>query len=147
MFLQMLFSVLFNQKLMKTFRWWKFQIEKTKQTLLNDNKNSTKNKWIALNWECVEIVEMTLTMLKLFDRNDDSLVALKTKLNKIVFFFKVVFMTTINMLSFINNVDFIKSKNNQLIKHRQSKIWKIKKKSKQIDSYLVHIDVSNNNRF
>lgn len=55
---------------------------------------------------------MTLTMLKSFDRNDDLFVALKTKFDKIVFFFKIAFITTINMFLSINNVDFVKSKNN-----------------------------------
>ena len=54
---------------------------------------------------------MMLTMFKLFDRNNDSLVELKTKFNKIVFSFKIAFMITINMILFIKNINFIKSKN------------------------------------
>ena len=54
---------------------------------------------------------MILTMFKSFDRKNDSLVALKTKLDKVIFLLKVALMTTINIFSSINNVNFVKSKN------------------------------------
>ncbi len=54
---------------------------------------------------------MTLTVLKSFDLTDDSFVALKAQLDKVVSIFKIVLVATINMFSSIDNTDAVKSKN------------------------------------
>ena len=53
---------------------------------------------------------MTLTVLKSSGPNDDSFVALKTKLGKVVFTFKVELVAMINMLSPVDNIYAVKWK-------------------------------------
>jgi len=48
-------------------------------------------------------------MLKSFDSINDSFVALKIELDKVVFPFEIVFVTTINMFSSIANIDVVES--------------------------------------
>ena len=52
-----------------------------------------------------------MTVLKPSGRSGDPLVALKTKLGKAVFPFKIALMATVNMFPPISNVDPIKPKN------------------------------------
>ncbi len=49
-----------------------------------------------------------MTVLKSFGLNDDSFVALKAKLGKVVFTFKVDLVTMINMLSSVDNIYAVK---------------------------------------
>jgi len=49
-----------------------------------------------------------LTVLKSFDLNDDLFVALKAKLGKVVFTFKIDLVTMINMLSPVDNIYAVK---------------------------------------
>lgn len=60
---------------------------------------------------------MTLTVLKLSDLTSDSFVALKTELGKVIFPFKIAFIATINMLSFIVYTDAVKLKNDQSVRN------------------------------
>jgi len=53
---------------------------------------------------------MTLTVLKSFGPNDDSFVALKAKLGKVVFTFKIDLVAMINMLSPVDNIYAVKWK-------------------------------------
>ena len=50
-------------------------------------------------------------MFKSFGFINNLFVALKTKFGKAVFFFKIVFVTTIYMFLFITNIDIIELKN------------------------------------
>jgi len=51
---------------------------------------------------------MTLTVLKSSGPNDDSFVALKAKLGKVVFTFKIDLVAMINMLSPVDNIYAVK---------------------------------------
>lgn len=75
------------------------------------SKGPAEDKWVTLNWKCVEVVEVALTVLKPSGRSGDSLVALKTKLGKAVFPFKIALMATENMFPPISNIDPVKPKN------------------------------------
>lgn len=149
MFLSMLFSTLFNKKLMKTFRWQEFQIEEieeTKETLSSSSKNSTKDKWIALNWKRFEIDDMTLTM----SNHSISLVIYsshwKQSSTKSYFFFKFALATTINMFSSIVNIDAIELNDFLSINSQQRAFEESRKRNRRIDSYLAHIEILSNDR-
>ncbi len=110
MFLQMLFPALFDKKLMETFRWREPRIEETEETLPGSGKGSAEDKWIALNWERLEVGEVTLTVLKPSRPVNDPFIALETKLGKAVFSFQVALMAMINMFLSIGNVDAVELK-------------------------------------
>jgi len=78
--------------------------------LPSSSKGSAEDKWIALNWERLEVGEMALIMLKLSGPTGNPFVALKTELGKAVFSFKVAFVATVNMFLSIANTDAVKSK-------------------------------------
>ena len=61
-------------------------------------------------------------MLKLSGRSGNPLVALKIKLGKAVFPFKVALIVTVNMFLPISNIDPIKPKNIWLAKHQARRI-------------------------
>jgi len=53
-----------------------------------------------------------LIVLKLFDFTNNLFVALKIELDKVIFSFKIAFVTTINMFSSIVSTNVIESKSN-----------------------------------
>ena len=59
---------------------------------------------------------MTLTVLKLFDFNDNLFITLKAKFNKVVFIFKINFIITINILLSVDNIDAVNMENVLLIR-------------------------------
>ena len=113
MFLQVLFLALFNKELMEMFCWWELQIEETEETLLSSSKGLVEDKRIALNWECLKVSEMMLTVLKPSGPTGDPFVTLETELGKAVFPFKVALMTMVNMLPPIAHTNAVELKDGQ----------------------------------
>lgn len=124
MFLQVLFPALINKELMETFRWRELQIEETEETLPSSSKGPAEDKWIALNWERLEVA---LTVLKPSGPTGDPLVALKTKLGKAVFPFKVALAATVNMFPPIVNTDAVEFNDFFVSQSTTKSIWGIRK--------------------
>ena len=73
----------------------------------SSREGPAEDKWVALNWECLEVVEVALTVLKPSGPTGDLFVALKTELGKAVFPFKVALVATENMFPPIANTDTV----------------------------------------
>ena len=124
MFLQMLSPALFNQELVKTFHWQEFQIKQAKETLPSSGESSAEDKWVALDRECLKIVEVKLTVLKPSSSISDPFVTLETKLGKAVFLFKDALMAVVNMFPPISHVDAVKPKHIWSASQQQLGIWR-----------------------
>ena len=136
MFLQVLSPTLFNQELVKTFRWREFQIEQAKETLPSSGESSAEDKWVALDRECLEIVEVELTVLKPSGSIGDPFVALETKLGKAVFLFEDALVAAVNMFPPISHVDAVKPKHVWSASQQQSGIWRTRKGNVDKPIYL-----------
>lgn len=149
MFLQVLFPALFNKELMETFRWRELQIEEieeTEETLPSSSKGPAEDKWIALNWERLEVGEVALTVLKPSGPTSDPLVALKIKLGKVVFPFKVALAATVNMFPPIANTDAVELNDFLSASPQQRAFGESKRRSRRTDPYPAHIGVLGNDR-
>ncbi|MCJ1427230.1 hypothetical protein MMC29_005133 [Sticta canariensis] len=122
MLLQVLFPSLLNQELVKTFRWRELQIEEAKETLPSSGEGSTEDEWVALDRECLEVVEVVLTVLKPSGPIGDPFVALKTKLGRAVFLFQDALLAAVNMFPPISDIDAVKSKHILSASRQQSRI-------------------------
>ena len=127
MFLQVLFPALLNEELMETFRWRERQVEETEETLPSSSEGPAEDKGIALNRERLGVGEMALTVLKPSGPTGEPFVALKTKLGKAVFPFKVALVATVNMFPPISDIDAVKPKHNLATSQQQLRNWEIGK--------------------
>lgn len=132
---------------MKMSRWRKLQIQKTEKTLFSSSKSSAEDKWIAMNKESFKVGKMPLTEFKPSDRLDDPFVALKAKLDKAVLSFEISFVATVYMFPPIANIDAVKPKDFLISHHNKRVCRKLKKKSRQTNSYPAHIGVQGNDHF
>lgn len=70
----------------------------------SSSEGPTEDKRIALNRERLEIIDVTLTVLKPSNLCGDPFVTLKVKLSKTQSTFKVGFVATVNMFPPIDNI-------------------------------------------
>ena len=97
-------------------------MEQAKETLLSSGESSAEDKWVALDRECLEMIEVELTVFKSSGSIGDSFVALETKLGKTVFLFKDALVAAVKILLLISHDDAVKSKHNWSVSQQQSEI-------------------------